>query len=220
MKQKGIWGVHKMMSPGLPWGSAGKESACKAGDLCLIPGLGRSPGEGKGCPLQYSGLENSMDCIVHGVAELDTTERLSLSGLFLSVILFSIGFFLRRILSKCWQALGFQPNSLVTQLEDSVFLFKIFFEKIVQCYWHIIDIQLVPLFHPPTPHPSHLIVPEFAFPGLTWVMCLSLKLSLWPGCCWSMLHTNPWSWCGEWVPLASADWEMEGAELHRQTGEM
>ena len=100
----------------------------------MIPGLGRSPGEGKGCPLQYSGLENSMDCIVHGVAELDTTERLSLSGLLLSVILFSIGFFLRRILSKCWQALGFQPNSLVTQLEDSVFLFKFFFEKIVQCY--------------------------------------------------------------------------------------
>ena len=44
----------------------------------LIPELGRSPGEGKGDPLQYSGLENSMDCIVHGVAELDTTEQLSL----------------------------------------------------------------------------------------------------------------------------------------------
>ena len=40
-------------------GSAGKESACYAGDLGLIPGLGRSPGEGKGYPLQYSGLENS-----------------------------------------------------------------------------------------------------------------------------------------------------------------
>ena len=37
------------------------------------------PGEGKDCPLQYSSLENSMDCIVHGVAESDTTERLSLS---------------------------------------------------------------------------------------------------------------------------------------------
>ena len=61
-----------------PCGSAGKESACDAGDLGLIPGLGRSPGEGKGYPLQYSGLENSMDCIVHGVAESDVTERLSL----------------------------------------------------------------------------------------------------------------------------------------------
>ena len=47
-----------------PCGSAGKESAYNAGDLGLIPGLGRSPGEGKGDPLQYSGLENSMDCIV------------------------------------------------------------------------------------------------------------------------------------------------------------
>ena len=55
-----------------PGGSAGKQSACNAGDLGLIPGLGRSPGEGKGYPLQYSGLENSMDCIVHGVAESQT----------------------------------------------------------------------------------------------------------------------------------------------------
>jgi len=53
---------------GCPGGSAGKESACKAGDLGSIPGLERSPGEGKGYPLQYFGLENSMDCIVHGVA--------------------------------------------------------------------------------------------------------------------------------------------------------
>ena len=54
---------------GFPGGSAGKESACNAGDLGLIPGLGRSPGEGKGYPLQYSGLENSMDCIVHRVTK-------------------------------------------------------------------------------------------------------------------------------------------------------
>ena len=48
---------------GFPGSSAGKESACRAGDLGLIPGLGRSPGEGKGYPLQYFGLENYMDCI-------------------------------------------------------------------------------------------------------------------------------------------------------------
>ena len=48
---------------------SGKESACNAGDLGLIPGLGRSPGEGKGYPLQYSGLENSRDYTVHGVAK-------------------------------------------------------------------------------------------------------------------------------------------------------
>ena len=54
---------------GFPGSSAGKESTCNAGDLGSIPGLGRSPGEGKGYPLQYSGLENSMDCIVHGVTK-------------------------------------------------------------------------------------------------------------------------------------------------------
>ena len=46
-----------------------KESACNEGDLGLIPGLGRSPGEGRGYPLRYSGLQNSMDCIVHRVAK-------------------------------------------------------------------------------------------------------------------------------------------------------
>ena len=55
---------------GLPCGSAGKESTCNAEDLGSIPGLGRSPGEGKGYyPLQYSGLKNSRYCIVHGVAK-------------------------------------------------------------------------------------------------------------------------------------------------------
>ena len=53
----------------VPDSSVGKESTCNAGDLGLIPGLGRSPGEGKGYPLQYSGLENSMDYIVHGIAK-------------------------------------------------------------------------------------------------------------------------------------------------------
>ena len=53
-------------------GSAGKESICNAGDLGSIPGLGRFPGEGKGYSLLYSGLEDSMDCIVHGVAKSRT----------------------------------------------------------------------------------------------------------------------------------------------------
>ena len=57
---------------GFPWESAGKESACNAGDLSSIPELGRSPGEGKGSPLQYSGLENSMEFIVHGVTKSQT----------------------------------------------------------------------------------------------------------------------------------------------------
>ena len=54
---------------GISGGSAGKNSVCNAGDLGLIPGLGISPGEGKGYPLHYSGLENPMDCIVNGVAK-------------------------------------------------------------------------------------------------------------------------------------------------------
>ena len=57
---------------GFPCGSAGKESTCNAGDLGLIYGLGRSPGEEKGYSLQHSGLENAMDCIVHGVAKRRT----------------------------------------------------------------------------------------------------------------------------------------------------
>ena len=54
---------------GFPVSAAGKESACSARDPGSIPGLGRSSGEGIGYPLQYSGLENSMDCIIHGVAK-------------------------------------------------------------------------------------------------------------------------------------------------------
>ena len=55
--------------------SVDKESACNAGDPGLIPGLGRSPGEGKGYTLQYPGLENSMDCIVYGVIKSQTWLR-------------------------------------------------------------------------------------------------------------------------------------------------
>ena len=67
---------------GFPDGSVGKESACNAGNMGLIPGLGRFPGEGKGNPLQYSGLENLMDrgawqATVHVVTESDMTELLT-----------------------------------------------------------------------------------------------------------------------------------------------
>ena len=55
-----------------PRGSAGKESACSMGDLGSIPGLRRSPGEGKGYPLLYASLENSMDCIVDRIAKSQT----------------------------------------------------------------------------------------------------------------------------------------------------
>ena len=66
------WRRDRLSTPvflGLPGGSAGKESACNVGDLDSIHELGAFPGEGEGCPLQYPGLENSMDCVVHGVAK-------------------------------------------------------------------------------------------------------------------------------------------------------
>ena len=66
-----IW-KHLRYIVGFPCGSAGKESSCNVGDLGSIPGLRRSPGEGKGYPLQYSGLQNSMDYLVHGVTKSQT----------------------------------------------------------------------------------------------------------------------------------------------------
>ena len=79
---------------GFPGGSEGKASACTLGDLGLIPGSGRSPGEGNGTPLQYSCLENPMDegdwqATVHGVAKSRT--QLSYFTFFLS---FFLSFFL------------------------------------------------------------------------------------------------------------------------------
>ena len=67
-----VTNLHEGLHQGFPGGSAGKESACNARDLSSVPGLGRSPGERKGYPLQYSGLENSMDSILHGVAKSRT----------------------------------------------------------------------------------------------------------------------------------------------------
>ena len=74
---------------GFPGGSDGNESACNAGDLGMIPGLGRSPGEGNGYPLQYSCLENFMDrgapmgYSPEGRKELDMTQQLTLSLLYI-----------------------------------------------------------------------------------------------------------------------------------------
>ena len=70
--------VHKILE-GFPDSSVGKESTRNAEDSSSIPGLGRPTGEGKGYPLQCSGLENSTDCIIHGITESDTTDQLSIS---------------------------------------------------------------------------------------------------------------------------------------------
>ena len=66
--------LSKISIEGFPGGSARKESACSAGDLGSIPGFGRSPGEGKGYPLQYSDLENSKDSIVCWAAKSQTLQ--------------------------------------------------------------------------------------------------------------------------------------------------
>ena len=88
---------------GSPGGSAGKESTCSVGNLGSIPELGQSPGEGKSYPLQYSGLENCMDCTVHGVtkswtwlSDLHSPTSYSL----ISVPL--LGFSCSRRCSSCW----------------------------------------------------------------------------------------------------------------------
>ena len=75
-----IFHLHYYKEWSFPCSSVGKESACNAGDLGSIFGLGRSPGEGNGNPLWYSCLENPMDrgawwATVHGVAELDTIKH-------------------------------------------------------------------------------------------------------------------------------------------------
>ena len=73
MQIKTTMRCHFTLIFGLPWWLSWlKKSACNVGNLGLIPGLGRSPGEGKGYPLQYSGLENSVDCIVPGVKKSQT----------------------------------------------------------------------------------------------------------------------------------------------------
>ena len=83
-------GMDRLLTPvflDFSCGLAGKESNCNLEDLGLISGLGRSHGEGKGYPLQYSGLESSMDCIVHGVANI----RAQLSNFYFTSISITLG---------------------------------------------------------------------------------------------------------------------------------
>ena len=91
------WRRERLPTPvflGFPCGSAGKESTCNVGDLRSIPGLGRCPGEGKSYPLQYPGLENSMDFIVHGGVAKSWTQLSDFHFLF----------------SKAWRREGRDPS--------------------------------------------------------------------------------------------------------------
>ena len=100
-------------------GSAGKEPSCNAGDLGSIPGLARSPGEGKGYLLQYSGLENTMACIVHVVAKSWT--QLSdfhyyMPGIVLSALYLFMYFFNHLLISQVLYDLGYVPILLWPQV--------------------------------------------------------------------------------------------------------
>ena len=79
-----------ILGPDFPGGSEGKESTCNAGDLSSISGLGRSPGDGNSYPRQYSGLENSMDCIVRGLSPFAVQKLLSLIRSHLFLFLFPL----------------------------------------------------------------------------------------------------------------------------------
>ena len=96
---------------GFPGGSAGKQSACNAGNLGSIPGFGRSPGEGEGYSLQYSGLENSMDCIIQGVAKSQTQLN---DFHFLSLLASSIKSTIRNISRKLsyQKSMGLKHNNI------------------------------------------------------------------------------------------------------------
>ena len=110
---------------GFPGGSASKESACNVGDLGSIPGLGRSPGEGNGDPVQYSALKYSMNCIVCGVTESDTTERYLLSsGTHLpSFFTFPICFKCQRTIE--WSILSALATSHVVLRESALMILSV-----------------------------------------------------------------------------------------------
>ena len=96
------WRRHKLLTPvllGFLCDSADKQSGCNAGDLGSIPGLKRSPGEGKGYPLQYSGLEKSMDCIIHGI----TKSRTWLSNFHFTNLLTSSNRYRKCLAKSKWQ---------------------------------------------------------------------------------------------------------------------
>ena len=121
LKFQQLWYLgHHLTNPGFPCGSAGKESACNMGDLGSIPGLGRSPGEGKGYPLQYSGLENSMDCIVHGV----TKSWNQLSDFLFSQIQRSYNWM--RPVSQCVSSLSSWPQGWSVLTMGKGILFQLF----------------------------------------------------------------------------------------------
>ena len=192
---------------GFPCGSAGKESACNVEDLGSIPGLGRSPGEGKGYPLQYSGLENSMDCMVHGVAKSQTwlstfhfhfTQVLhfELFCWLWGLIHFFSGIFAHSSTYNCYL------NLILFNIFFVIFLLRWLYWKWFSCFWkfypflflpfHILLRKREPLFpllcQSSTNIVTTLLLPQTAF-SLSFINCASLDML----CC--PLHHNCLVFC-------------------------
>ena len=128
-------------------GSAGKEYVCNTGDLGSTPGLGRSPGEGKGYPFQYSGLENSMDCIVHGVAKIWT----QLSDFHLRFTVKHVGSVSQPGIEPVLYAVEAQDfNHWITREVLSYLVLKVTIEKMPSS--RIILFKITFPFIPPPPH--------------------------------------------------------------------
>ena len=138
---------------GFPDSSVGKESTCNAGDPGLISGLGRSPGEGIGYPLQYSGLENSMDCIVHGVTKSQTWPS---------------NFHFSLLFPEC-QALGKWSHHLGYLGHEGLFLYSS-----SMYYWHLLLISSASVRFMPF---LSFIEPIFAW-NIPLVSLIFLKRSL------------------------------------------
>jgi len=121
---------------GFPCGSAGKESAYNVGGLGSTPGLRRPPGEGKGYPLQYSGLENSIDCIVHEITELDMMSDFHFQGflLFLFSSLIAIARTSKTMLNNSDE--NVHP-CLVTDLRGNALSFSVLIIMFAVGLWYI-----------------------------------------------------------------------------------
>ena len=135
-----------ILSLGFPCGSAGKESACNVGDLGSIPGLGRSPGEGKGCPLQCSGLESS---IIHGVTKSRT--RLSNFHYVLWGPLPLQSDFLNRLVkfcnSSCWILIVTSLKLSVSLVELSSYQYWVFQLMSMMCVYLSVCVHMLVHLH-------------------------------------------------------------------------
>ena len=124
-----------LVSGFFPGGAANKEPAWNAGDLGSIPGLGRSPGEGKSNTLQYSGLENSMDCIVHGITKSWTQPS---DFHFTYNIMRSLWY--RQDVSLHWSSVKSEGDIPWYIAKHIKILYKA--EPFLQCQWLMVMLQL------------------------------------------------------------------------------